>query len=134
MPTAKLCFSERGIAFASQLRTLNTVSTVKSTPARKIAPSAVCQLNPIPFTTVKTMNAFSPMYGAMANGRFAYTPITSVPNAAAMIVAVIDASFGMPAASRITGLTTMMYAMVRKVAMPATVSCRYDVLKRAKSK
>jgi hypothetical protein len=44
----------------------------------------------------------------MANGRLAYTPITSVPNAAEMIVAVIDAPFGMPAASRIAGFTTMM--------------------------
>jgi hypothetical protein len=61
MPTAKLCLSERGIALASQLRTRNTVRIVKSTPARKIAPNAVCQGNPMPFTTVKAMKAFSPM-------------------------------------------------------------------------
>ncbi|MDZ7632042.1 MAG: hypothetical protein U5K74_12035 [Gemmatimonadaceae bacterium] len=112
------------MAFASQLRTRKIDSTVNSTPATKIAPRAVCHGKPIPFTTVNAMNAFSPMYGAMANGRLAYTPITSVPKAAEMIVAVTEASRGMPAASRIAGFTMMMYAIVRKVAMPAIVSRR----------
>jgi len=61
MPTAKACLSERGRAAASHPRTRNTVSSVNATPARKIAPRAVCQGKPIPFTTVKAMNAFSPM-------------------------------------------------------------------------
>ena len=71
IPIAKLCLSDIGRALASQLRTLSTVRSVNITPARKIAPSAVCQGKPIPFTTVNTMNAFSPMYGAIANGRLA---------------------------------------------------------------
>ena len=43
IPTAKLHLSEKGIASASQERTLKTVSSVKSTPATKTAPSATCQ-------------------------------------------------------------------------------------------
>jgi len=35
-------------------------------------------------------------------------PITRVPKAAEMMVATIDGPNGMPAASRIAGLTTMM--------------------------
>ena len=75
-------------------------------------------------TTVKAMKAFSPMYGAMAKGRRAYRPITTVPNAAERIVATMEGPFGIPAASRIAGLTMMMYAIVRKVVIPANVSFR----------
>ena len=61
MPTAKLHLSESGMALAIQARTLITVSTVNKTPARKIAPKATCHDRPIPWTTVKAINAFSPM-------------------------------------------------------------------------
>ena len=94
--------------FASHPRTLVTESTEKRAPATKIAPSAVCQGRPSTLTTVKAMNAFSPMYGAIAKGLFAYNPITSVPKAAARIVAVVDGPLGMPAASRTAGFTTTM--------------------------
>ena len=124
MPTAKLYLRFCGIASASHPRTRNTVSSVNRTPARKIAPSAICHEYPSTLTTVKAIKAFSPMYGAMAKGRLAYSPITSVPNAAEMMVAVMDGPLGIPAASRMAGLTTMMYAMVRNVVKPASSSCR----------
>ena len=54
------------------------------------------------------MKAFSLIYGAMAKGRFAYTPMMTVPKAAAMMVAVVEGPRGMPAASRMAGLTMMM--------------------------
>ena len=40
------------------------------------------------------------------------------------MVATIDGPHGMPAASRIVGLTMMMYAIVTKVVTPASVSFR----------
>ena len=109
MPTAKLCFREAGIAFASQPRTRNTVSSVNATPARKIAPSAVGHGKPIPCTTVTAMKAFSPMYGrdrerpprveahhqrAEGGGRGSSRSI--------------EAPRGRPAASSTAGLTTTM--------------------------
>jgi len=36
----------------------------------------------------------------------------------------MEGPFGMPAASRIAGLTMMMYAIVMKVVIPANVSFR----------
>ena len=40
-----------------------------------------------------------------------------------MIVATIDGPNGIPAASRIFGLTMMMYAIVTNVVNPAVTSC-----------
>lgn len=44
IPTAKAHLRERGIASASQLRTLKTVRMEKTMPATKTAPMAVCQV------------------------------------------------------------------------------------------
>jgi hypothetical protein len=68
------------------------------------------------------MKAFSPIYGAIANGLFAYIPTAIVPKKAARIVAAIDASKGIPAAISIAGLTITMYAIVTKVVVPARIS------------
>src|SRR5262249_33691368 len=57
-------------------------------------------------------------------GRFAYSAISSVPNAAARIVAIVLGPGGMPAARRIAGLTTMMYAIAAKVVTPPRISVR----------
>ncbi len=51
----------------------------------------------------------------------------SVPSAAATQVATNTASFGMPASPRMVGLTKMMYAIVRKVVTPASISVRTSV-------
>ena len=64
------------------------------------------------------------MYGAIAKGRFAYSPIRSVPKMAVRMVAVREASAGMPAVFRMAGLTATMYAIVKKVVSPATTSRR----------
>src|SRR5215469_15815114 len=58
----------------------------------------------------------------MANGRFAYSPMNSVPKIAVTMVAIIDGPAGIPAALRIAGFTTMMYDIVTKVVTPATTS------------
>ena len=71
IPTAKLSLRLSGSASASQLRILRTVRIVNRTPAMKTAPRAACQVYPIDLTTVNAMKAFSPMYGAIAKGRFA---------------------------------------------------------------
>jgi len=60
--------------------------------------------------------------------------MNAVPNAADRIVATIDGPRGMPAAERIAGFTMMMYAIVRNVVIPATVSCRYPVPWRSNPK
>src|SRR6476661_2862725 len=46
------------------------------------------------------------------------------PTAATRIVATVLAPTGSPAAFRIAGLTTMMYAIARKVLAPASTSVR----------
>ncbi len=46
--------------------------------------------------------------GGTAKGRFAYSPMSSVPNAAVRIVATVLGPCGIPANARIAGLTTMM--------------------------
>src|SRR5215467_12665411 len=58
----------------------------------------------------------------MANGRFAYNPMNSVPKIAVTMVAIIEGRAGIPAAFRIAGFTTMMYDIVTKVVRPATAS------------
>jgi hypothetical protein len=46
----------------------------------------------------------------------------TVPNAAERIVATMEGPLGIPADSRIAGLTMMMYDIARKVVIPANVS------------
>src|SRR6266481_7345335 len=58
----------------------------------------------------------------MAKGRFAYSPIRSVPKIAVTMVAIMDGPAGIPAAFRIAGFTTMMYDIVTNVVIPATTS------------
>ena len=72
--------------------------------------------------TVKAMKAFSPMKGAIANGRLAQTPIRKVPVNAVSIVAAIAASKGIPAETSIDGFTTMIYAIAKNVINPAYAS------------
>src|SRR6266853_1035023 len=57
-----------------------------------------------------------------------------LPKPAARHVATATAATGMPAAPRIAGLTTTMYAIVRKVVSPATTSVRSVVPRPRRSK
>ena len=59
---------------------------------------------------------------AQASGRLEKTPIAMVMMPAPRQVAVTAAASGMPAAERMLGLTTMMYAMARNVVRPARTS------------
>jgi hypothetical protein len=54
--------------------------------------------------------------------------MTIQPKAAVRIVAAMQASYGMPAAFRIAGLTMIMYAIEMKVTIPAVTSLRMVVL------
>ncbi|UWS63455.1 hypothetical protein N2384_12165 [Bacillus paralicheniformis] len=58
----------------------------------------------------------------MAIGKFAARAIHKVPTMEAIIVAVNTWSNGIPALERITGLTTMIYTIVKKVVNPAVIS------------
>ena len=60
------------------------------------------------------------MPGATANGSFAYIPISSVIEQAMSTVAVIAPAndIPVPGVERMPGLTTTMYAIVKKVVMP----------------
>jgi hypothetical protein len=69
MPTAKLCLRLGAIADASQVRAPQSVSKRNNTPATNTEPRHCCQLATA--TTVKAINAFSPIYGATAIGRLA---------------------------------------------------------------
>ena len=107
MPTAKLCFIDGEMASASHWRMPARVMIRKTTPLTNTAPRRCCQVTPS-VARPKAMNAFSPMYGATAMGRRAYTPMSSVPNTATRIVATVLGPVGSPAAARMAGLTTMI--------------------------
>src|SRR5271156_2211331 len=67
------------------------------------------------------------MYGAIANGRLAYSPIRRVPKIAVSTVTTIEGPAGIPATLRIAGLTAIMYDIVKNVVRPATISRRIVV-------
>src|SRR6185436_1067840 len=70
-----------------------------------------------------------PMPGATANGSFAYSPISKVIVKQIMTVAVstpLKAIPVFPSAEIICGLTMTMYAIVKKVVMPAMASVLTD--------
>ncbi|MNY50135.1 hypothetical protein D3C86_1856180 [compost metagenome] len=73
-------------------------------------------------TTVNAKKALRPMPGAMPIGQLAISAITSEPSAAARQVATNTASRSMPVEDRMSGLTKMMYDIVRNVVRPATIS------------
>ena len=73
-----------------------------------------------------------PIPGATANGSFAYKPINRVIVKQTSTVAVntpLKAIPVFPSAERICGLTMTIYAIVKKVVMPAMASVlRFDEL------
>ena len=85
-------------------------TTRNSTPAQNTMPSAVCHGTFCWRTIVNAKNALSPIPGATANGRRAYSPISSVMLPAISTVAVIAPENGMPVpgVDRIPGFTTTM--------------------------
>ena len=80
----------------------------------------------MPKITPNVKNAFNPIPGASAIGQLAHKPMINVPTTAAIIVAVNTAPNSMPEPSvlKIAGFTTVMYAIVKKVARPAITSLR----------
>src|ERR1051326_5268224 len=125
MPAAKLYLRLGEIALPSHPRKPMNVMIRKITPLTKTAPRRCCQVMPSA-ARPKAMNAFSPMYGATAIGRLAQTPMRNEPAAATTIVATVLAPVGSPAARRMAGLTTMMYAIARNVVVPPRSSVRVD--------
>ena len=69
------------------------------------------------------------MPGAKPTGQFAYTPIAIHAIEAAIHVPTKLAPISMPLAAIICGFTKIMYAMVKKVVMPARISLLKSVLK-----
>jgi hypothetical protein len=67
------------------------------------------------------------MPGASATGHFAHHPMMEQPTTAAKIVATNTAPKSMSALDRILGLTTIIYAIVKKVAIPAKISVRNEL-------
>ena len=117
-----------GIDFTISVRTLNTESRKKITPAQNTAPKAVSTGNFIPITTAKVKNAANPIPGATKIGLFAYKPIMMVQKALRVTVAVSTALKGRPVALSIAGLTTITYIAVTNVVIPAMISIRMLVL------
>ena len=68
IPTLTADFKFSGIALKIASRTFVTDNTMNTRPSTKTAASAICQLYPIPITTVYAKYAFSPIPGASANG------------------------------------------------------------------
>ena len=53
IPAEMANFSDRGMALTTASRTLNTLTAMNNKPEMNTAPSAACQVKPIPFTTAK---------------------------------------------------------------------------------
>ena len=94
------------------------------TPSITTHAIATCHGSPRPRIRSNATTAFRPRPDASANGRFVNTPMASVKMHAASAVAMATASTGIFAAPRIAGLTTTMYAIVRKVTTPPSTSVR----------
>ncbi|KAG1078745.1 hypothetical protein G6F40_016589 [Rhizopus arrhizus] len=124
MPATMAERSDAGMPDTSPARTPVSDSTRNTRPEMNTAPSACCHGRPAAPTTVKAKNAFRPMPGAMPTGKLAASAITAEPSAAARQVATKTASRSMPVDDRMSGLTKMMYDIVRKVVRPATISVR----------
>ena len=123
IPTETAFLIEFGIDFiiASRIPTIERM--IKRTPSSKTAVSASCHEQPMPRTTEYVKNAFNPRPGASATGRLATNAMTSVAIADEMAVAVKTLLHTIPVPSaRILGFRARMYAIARKVVIPATIS------------
>ena len=105
IPTDIALFILRGILLTIASLTLKAVRIINIIPSIKTAVKAVCQLCPIPITTVYAKNAFNPIPGANAKGRFAKSAITKVAIKEDITVAVNTAPLSIPVAPSISGLT-----------------------------
>src|SRR4030095_11129910 len=118
--------SRKPVGMASAICSRNGVAeTIRnSTPAQDTIPSATGHGTRCCNTIVNAKNALRPMPGATANGSLAYSPINSVIAHASTTVAVSTPEKAMPVPcdARIPGLTTTMYAIVKNVVMPPTMS------------
>lgn len=88
IPAEIAYFRFAGIASIIFSRNLKMVIKTKINEATNTAAKAVCQLTPIPITTVYEKNALIPSAGAVAIGYFANTPMIIEPRALARAVAV----------------------------------------------
>src|SRR5574344_1633750 len=129
IPTATAFFMFAGIALMIASRTLNNERMMKRIPSRKTAVSPICQEYPIPIQTVYVKNAFSPIPGASATGRFAMKAMMIVVTPEAIAVAVNTPPFDIPVFASISGLTASMYDIARNVVIPATISFCTEVLR-----
>ena len=111
-----------------QLLRFVTLITKNKIPAIKTAPSATSQEYSIFPTTVYVKKTFKPIPGARPIGQFAKNPITKHAIAAAMQVPTKIASLSIPLSAIIEGLAKIMYAIVKKVVIPAIISVLILVL------
>src|SRR5882757_3817899 len=101
---------------------LNTESSKKMIPDQNTAPSACCQGIFKPSTAEKVKKAFKPMPGATRMGLRAYKPIIMLLKKQTSIVAVDTAGKDIPVWLNMAGLTTIIYAVARKLDNPAIIS------------
>ncbi len=108
IPTDIAFFTLRGILSIMASLTFRNVKIMKIIPSRNTAVKANCQVLPIPSTTAYVKNAFSPIPGASAKGRFACSAITRVAIRDDKAVAVNTAPNGIPASMSMSGFTIRM--------------------------
>src|SRR5688500_16643531 len=121
MPTPMARRRSCGMARITASRTPRSTSARTTSPSSTTSPIAVCQ-EPVAGATWKATTALSPMPEARASGKSATTPMRIEATAAAAAVPTTAAGKGTPAAARIAGFATRMYAMVRNVAAPPRTS------------
>ena len=105
IPALIAVLTDLGIESTIASRTLKSVSRMNIIPSISTAVNANCHDYPIPSTTEKAKNAFSPIPGASANGSLAHKAIINVPAMAAMAVEVNNALASIPVADNMLGLT-----------------------------
>jgi hypothetical protein len=94
----------------------------QSRPERNTMPKPVCQDILPAETRLYARNALSPIPGAIAIGAFVKRPVMIVIMAVVTQVAIIRAALSIPAALKIAGFAKIIYAIVRNVVSPATIS------------
>lgn len=128
MPAATAFLRFTGIESIIASRVLKRERARNSNPSKNTAVKATAGEYFIVSTTVNVKNAFSPIPGASAIGRFAVSPIKMEAIAAAIAVAVNTEAALNPALLSMSGLTAKIYAIAKNVVIPATISVRTVVL------
>ena len=125
-PTEIAWRNETGIASMIASRRPQNTNRSMTIPSMNTIAIDVCQSLLVIRGKVNATIASRPKPVASATGRFEISPIRMVTRPEPMQVAVIAAFKGIPACTKIAGLTAIIYAIAKNVVRPALHSCETE--------